>query len=123
MGPGRGIDQMAVEYIIPTLPKEEVVGKISVFFYQGEDRMRKNATWVARLHRAGVKLVVKGRGHTERDEAMTRQSDYDILKYLTDEECRVLYGASYRPRISGTQKNEIRRRKLLRREEEAGIGG
>ena len=45
IGPGRGIDQMAVEYIIPTLPKEEVVGKISVFFYQGEDRMRKNATW------------------------------------------------------------------------------
>jgi hypothetical protein len=45
IGPGRGIDQTAVEYIIPKLPKEEVVRKISVFFYQGEDRMRKNATW------------------------------------------------------------------------------
>ena len=68
-----------------------------------------------------MKLVVKGRGHTERDEAMTGQSDYDILKYLTEEECRALYGASYRPRISGTQKNEIRRWELLQREEESGI--
>ena len=45
LGPSRGIDQMSAEYIIPKLPKEEVVGRISVFFYQGEDRMRKNATW------------------------------------------------------------------------------
>ena len=45
LGPSRGIDQMSAEYIIPKLSKEEVVGRISVFFYQGEDRMRKNATW------------------------------------------------------------------------------
>ena len=48
-GPARGIDQMSVEYIIPKLPKEEVVERISVFFYQGEDRMRKHATWYVLL--------------------------------------------------------------------------
>jgi hypothetical protein len=29
----------------------------------------------------GVRVVVKRRGHTERDKAMTAASDYDILRY------------------------------------------
>lgn len=51
-----------------------------------------------------------GHNHTERDEALARISHYDILKYRTDEECRGLYGKAYRGRISGTEKNKIRRK-------------
>ncbi|KAF8907699.1 hypothetical protein CPB84DRAFT_1768576 [Gymnopilus junonius] len=40
---------------------------------------------------------------------MTRASHYDILRYRTEEELRARYGARYRQRISGTQKNEMRR--------------
>lgn len=55
-------------------------------------------------------MIVVGKGHTERDEAMTRASHYDILRYRTEEECRLLYGSNYRKRVSGTEKNEIRRK-------------
>ncbi|KAJ7243015.1 hypothetical protein C8J57DRAFT_1366957 [Mycena rebaudengoi] len=53
--------------------------------------------------------MVAGKGHTERDAAMTAASDYDILRYQTEAECRALYGKKYRARVSGTQLNEIRR--------------
>lgn len=56
-------------------------------------------------------MVVVGKaGHAARDAACTRASHYDILRYPTVEEQRVEYGAGYRERVSGTQKNEIRRR-------------
>lgn len=57
----------------------------------------------------GVNATIAGNGHTERDEACTRASHYDILRYLTAEEAKAHYGPSYKPRVSGTQKNEIRR--------------
>lgn len=48
--------------------------------------------------------------YTERDAAMTRESDYDILWLRPEEETRILYGRKYRAnRISGTQKNKERR--------------
>lgn len=53
--------------------------------------------------------MVAGRNHTERDVAMTRASHYDILRYRTEAECWVLYGDAYRKRVSGTEKNELRR--------------
>jgi len=59
-------------------------------------------------------VVIAGRSHTQRDEAMTGASHYDILRYRTDEECRALYGKDYRKRVSGREKNGIRRR--------AGVG-
>lgn len=55
-------------------------------------------------------MVVVGGGYTERDEAMTRASHYDILRYRTEEQSRAFYGAAYWRRVSGTEKNEIRRR-------------
>jgi hypothetical protein len=48
--------------------------------------------------------------HTQRDEVMTAESDYDILWVRSDEETKKLYGARYRPgRVSGTEKNRLRR--------------
>lgn len=45
----------------------------------------------------------------ERDAAMTRDSDYDILRYRTEAEARELYGAGWWPRVSNTEMNERRR--------------
>ena len=39
---------------------------------------------------------------------MTAASDYDILAYLSRDECMALYGDEYRQRISGTELNERR---------------
>ena len=54
-------------------------------------------------------MVVQGY-HNERDAAMTKASDYDILWIRSDEDTSKLHGSKYRPgRISGTQKNRDRR--------------
>ena len=79
------------------------------------DRLRTGPEAVEQYwkQRLGVR-VIKG-WHTERDAAMTRDSDYDILWVRSDEETKVLYGTKYRPgRVSGTQKNKDRREVLLR---------
>lgn len=46
----------------------------------------------------------------ERDAAMTRDSDYDILRYRTEGEAREVYGKGWWPRVSNTEMNERRRR-------------
>jgi len=45
----------------------------------------------------------------QRDHHMTKDSDVDIAWVRTVEEQKALYGANYRPRVSGTEKNVLRR--------------
>ena len=59
----------------------------------------------------GGNVKVEGRTLTKRDEDLTRDSDYDLLRYMSIEEQKQFYGNKYRPRISGT-KNERRRQSL-----------
>jgi hypothetical protein len=101
IGPSRGVDASTLAYL---LQRGVQPIRITVFLSQSERaRQREFAA-------QGVKVVVAGRGHTERDAAMTAASDYDILRYQTEAECRALYGKKYRARVSGTQLNEIRRK-------------
>ena len=105
LGPARGTDTLAFEFLknsgVPA-------SRIRVYLNSREE------THIRRVfkrfeQRGGSVVVVKG-GHTERDEAMTRASHYDILRYRTEEECQAFYGPTYRKRISGTEKNELRRK-------------
>ena len=48
----------------------------------------------------------------QRDHHMTVNSDADIAWVRTVEEQKALYGDNYRPRVSGTEKNVLRRQKL-----------
>ncbi len=73
---------------------------------------------LAKLQVMGVKTVLsegrydkrnpRGR-HLERDKGMTGCSDYDILWVRSEDESRALYGAKYRPRVSATEMNRLRR--------------
>lgn len=47
----------------------------------------------------------------DKDSAMTRDSDEDIAWVRPAEDQKKLYGAKYRKRVSGTEKNLTRRRK------------
>ena len=49
---------------------------------------------------------------------MTKSSDYDILRYLTEKEAKEVYGERWWPRVSATEMNERRRRKLMGEEDE-----
>lgn len=55
------------------------------------------------------------RNHTKKDEAMTNASHQDILWIRPMEETRLLYGAKFREgRVSGTEKNQLRRKLIVR---------
>lgn len=58
--------------------------------FESEARNQKGR--VETFGKMGIEVCVRGRSHTQRDVAMTKESDYDILKYLTREECKRLYG-------------------------------
>ncbi|KAJ7715709.1 hypothetical protein DFH07DRAFT_361020 [Mycena maculata] len=116
LGPSRGVDTLALGYLhqhhVPP-------SRVTVYLNESEAALPKWKRFADELHARGVGVVVAGRGHTERDAAMTAASDYDILRYQTEAECRALYGSKYRPRVSGTQLNEIRRKGPNQRAAEA----
>ena len=60
-----------------------------------------------------VTLVGGFSSHNAKDKQMTLNSDQDIAWIRPEEETKALYGDKYRPgRISGTEQNLIRRKKL-----------
>ncbi|KAJ3506450.1 hypothetical protein NMY22_g17246 [Coprinellus aureogranulatus] len=133
LGASRGVDTLALRYLLSCPLCEDTKfdsARITVYLTQSEarnPRIRFSPTMKA-LERGGGKIIVSSvpldkKAHiptnmrtdpnshlTQRDEAMTRASHYDILRYRTEEECRVLYGVKYRKRVSGTEKNELRRK-------------
>lgn len=108
LGPSCGIDSMAFQYLVSTPQRRYPATRVAVYLSQNEaPRLWPKYNWFEKI---GGTIVVAGRNHTARDGAMTRASHYDILRYRTEEESRVLYGADYRARVSGTEKNELRRK-------------
>jgi hypothetical protein len=53
------------------------------------------------------------KNHNSKDSDMTKNSDIDILYIRSIEEQKTIYGNDYKFRISGTEKNFIRRTSLL----------
>ncbi|KAF9030996.1 hypothetical protein BDZ89DRAFT_1064317 [Hymenopellis radicata] len=105
LGAARGIDSLARRYLLheARIPASH----ITVFLSSHEAaRLRPK---LASFETAGGLLAIAGKNHTARDAEMTKASHYDILRYRTDAECRALYGSAYRKRISGTERNELRR--------------
>ncbi|TFK38707.1 hypothetical protein BDQ12DRAFT_97802 [Crucibulum laeve] len=105
IGPSRGIDTLAFNFLRDCLVSP---ARITVYLNHKEAPRLRHQFKSFEIEGGNV-IVISG-GHTERDEAMTRASHYDILRYRTEVECRTLYGPSYKTRISGTEKNELRRK-------------
>lgn len=104
MGPAPGMDTMALQYLL-----EEKIhpSRITVYLAEfQETSMRDLKEWFEGL---GGNVKVEGVTTSNRDAAMTRDSDYDILRYMSVEEQKKFYGARYFPHVSATEKNERRR--------------
>lgn len=107
-GSAPGIDTQALDFLLSHIPPGPArSGRIAVYSFKHQRLgTKRTAQW---YRDQGIKLVTIGYNHTDRDEACTKASHYDILHYRTVDECKALYGAKFRSRISGTEKNEIRR--------------
>ncbi|KAL4904091.1 hypothetical protein BDW74DRAFT_155083 [Aspergillus multicolor] len=76
----------------------------------------EDSAWGNNFRDQGVNVhVLQDRLATtqNRDVAMTAASDYDILRWRTDDEAREFYGELYRPgRVTNTERNWRRRKGL-----------
>jgi hypothetical protein len=111
MGNAQGGDTLSLDYLI----SKKVNPKSITIYYHGYDKNHpRNKDYYTNL---GVNLIDGFRSYTHRDSAMTYTSDVDIAWVRPPEETKKLLeslGEVYRAsRISGTEKNLIRRQKKL----------
>ncbi|KAF8208441.1 hypothetical protein K438DRAFT_274369 [Mycena galopus ATCC 62051] len=104
VGPVVGIDKLALHYLAEHVDRTRITVYMAAFEYA-------RVTWREQYEELGVnvKEVVDAQTTRDRDAAMTRDSDYDILRYRTEEEAKELYGEKWWPRVSNTEMNERRR--------------
>ncbi|KAF2816743.1 uncharacterized protein BDZ99DRAFT_615 [Mytilinidion resinicola] len=119
IGPVRGVDTLALQFLLDPL-YDVHPSRITIFMAEFE---QARTSWRQEYEEKGVKVWKEGITTRERDAAMTRESDYDILRYRTEEEAKQLYGAAWWPRVSNTEMNERRRREQKGEEVATGYMG
>jgi len=95
VGDARGVDIMAQKYL------SNRPGRVTVYHLFDTPLNIANPAF---------KTIGGFQTHDQKDTAMTRNSNADILWIRSEEEQKKLYGKKYRYRISGTEKNLNRRR-------------
>lgn len=113
IGPVRGTDALALDYLLAQgVPPSDITIYMAQFEYANE-------SWRADFTSKGVnvKCVEDAVTTSERDAAMTRDSDFDILRYRTEAEAKELYGSAWWPRVSNTEMNERRRKEITSKTE------
>ncbi|KAK4612022.1 hypothetical protein CLAFUW4_13317 [Fulvia fulva] len=115
LGPVSGIDTLALEYL---LSHNLSTGRIKIYMASWEiasrpsfvkeirENLGKEGVVVAKTKEGGDVTTTQGR-----DAAMTRGSEYDILRFRTEGECKRGYGVRWRARVSNTERNWRRRRR------------
>jgi hypothetical protein len=103
VGPMPGVDRLALDYLLSHGVDPE---RITVFMTEFESKGLQHRKSYEDL---GICVHIGGITTRQRDALMTEASDYDILRYRTEAECKELYGKMWRPRVSNTEMNERRR--------------
>ena len=119
-----GADSMALEYLLANARVEPA--RITIYMRHAGDGSRgRDSVQLEKDYKTRGMNVKRVKGtHWDRDAAMTMASNDDILWVRPAEETKAMYGAMYRPgRVSGTEKNRLRRiEKDQGREADAGVG-
>ena len=114
IGPIYGVDTLALDFLLspppPLLPCDP--GRISVYMaaFEFADLTRRKHYLSLGVNVHEVATAGAGTTTRQRDEMMTEESEYDILRYRSEEEAKHFYGESWWPRVSNTEVNERRRR-------------
>jgi hypothetical protein len=114
IGPVPGIDTLALHFLLSPPPPMTPCPpeRITVFMAQFEyaDLARRQHYLSLGINVREVATAGAGTTTRMRDEEMTRCSEYDILRYRTEEEAKEEYGEGWWPRVSNTEVNERRRK-------------
>ncbi len=95
IGPTGGIDTLALNFLLSqSIDPKQISIYLTEFEYK-QDTLRQK-------YESLEVNIVQPRGAVStgmRDEAMTRDSDYDILRYRTEKERKDMYGMDWWPRV------------------------
>lgn len=101
-----GVDAEALAYLLEARGVER--SRITIFVTQDEERI-----WGEKFRGLGVQVHAEGKMPHDRDAAMTRESNYDILRWRPVEEAKMFYGDLWRRgHVTNTERNWRRRRGL-----------
>lgn len=123
----RGADTLALSHLLaanvprekitiylntPLLPKDPPKGRKAAKSSGPNQTNRRDPTpeLIQHFTDLGVKVRMVSGDHERRDTVMTRESEYDILWVRSEAESKEVYGRKWRKgRVSGTEKNRLRR--------------
>jgi hypothetical protein len=131
MGDAAGADTLALSYLLSQVPPPnhmDIKSRITVYpsrklniskFKEQGLRVIPPDDPSLVVERTVVVVTKQGEDarryhHIQRDANMTAATDYDILFVRDEEECKKLYGENYRPRVSATEMNRMRRAELAK---------
>ncbi len=118
IGCSKGTDRLAFEYLVTRgaanritiyMCEYEVDQFIKYFQSRGASLLIMESYLSDLGDNTTIKTCQKFKTLNQRDEAMTLNSDYDIAYVRTKDEAKEFYGPKYKSRITGTEKNLIRR--------------
>ncbi|KAF2020235.1 hypothetical protein BU24DRAFT_135661 [Aaosphaeria arxii CBS 175.79] len=116
IGPVAGVDTLALQHLLSrSVPPSHITIYMAHFEYLTPSWRNSYLSLGVNVRHVEDAIVTE-----ERDEAMTRDSDYDILRYRTEAEAKEVYGVLWRARTSNTEMNERRRRGVVSREYDLG---
>jgi hypothetical protein len=107
VGPVAGIDTLALAYL---LAQKIEPGRVTVYMAHFEHAMPDLRRHFEDMGIGTKRVGDMGATTRDRDAKMTEDSDYDILRYRTEQEAKTQYGSGWWPRVSNTEMNERRRR-------------
>jgi hypothetical protein len=114
VGPVAGVDTLTLGFLLDPPPPLRPCDpkRISVYMaaFEFADLTRRNHYRELGVNVREVDTAGPGTTTRQRDEMMTQESDYDILRYRSEEEAKRYYGESWWPRVSNTEVNERRRK-------------
>ena len=111
IGDAAGLDTSALTYLLAQIDKyPDIKQRITVHISRPSQidkyqSMGMHTECVSEKYQKGDPRA----RHLNRDARMTRASNYDILWVRTEAEERALYGQKWRPRVSATEMNRLRR--------------
>jgi hypothetical protein len=131
MGDAAGADTLGLCYLLSQVPSPnhiDLKSRITVYLSRklNISKFREQGLKVVppedpslKVERTVVVVTKQGEDarryhHIQRHANMTAATDYDILYLRSEEKSRKLYGKKYRPRLSATEMNRMRRAELAK---------
>lgn len=125
IGDAKGVDASALDYLLSQSDKYPNIRQRITVHLSRPGRLSEYQAMGVRTECTSERYDKKDprAKHLNRDARLTQASDYDILWARTEAEEKALYGQKWRPRMSATEMNRLRRLETGKQTDGCGVRG